>query len=149
MQAMGQGFQTPQQQIQRPNFQTSRSAQPPAQRNSNVQNSSVVGPCYSCGRTGHYANWCPRKQTNQTPAPGTNQNLNRNANNSATTPARQNQARAHVNHVAVEDVQAAPDVIIGMILVNDNNAIVLFDSEASHSFVHANFVQKHNRPYPC
>jgi hypothetical protein len=41
---------------------------------------------------------------------------------------RQNQARARVNHVAVEDAQATPDVIIGMILANDNNAIVLFDS---------------------
>jgi hypothetical protein len=48
--------------------------------------------------------------------------------------------------VAVEDAQAAPDVIIGMILVNDNNAIVLFDSGASHSFIAANFVQKHNLP---
>jgi hypothetical protein len=36
MQAMGQGFQTPQRQIQHPNFQTSRSAQPPPQRNSNL-----------------------------------------------------------------------------------------------------------------
>jgi hypothetical protein len=51
-----------------------------------------------------------------------------------------------VNHVAVEDAQAATDVIIDMIIVNDNNAIVLFDSEASHSFVAANFVQKHNMP---
>jgi hypothetical protein len=33
-----------------------------------------------------------------------------------------------------------------MILVNDNNAIMLFDSGASHSFVVANFVQKHNLP---
>jgi hypothetical protein len=49
-----------------------------------------------------------------------------------------------VNHVAIEDTQAAPDVIIGMILVNDNNAIVLFNSGASHSFVAANFVQKYN-----
>jgi hypothetical protein len=31
-----------------------------------------------------------------------------------------------------------------MILVNDNNAVVLFDSRASHSFVATNFVQKHN-----
>jgi hypothetical protein len=103
-----------------------------------------VGPCYSYGQTGHYANRCPRKQANQTPAPGTNQNFNHNANNSGTTPARQNQACAHVNHVAVEDAQAAPDVIIGMIFVNDNNVIVLFDSGASHSFVAANFVQKYN-----
>jgi hypothetical protein len=33
-----------------------------------------------------------------------------------------------------------------MILVNDNNAILLFDSGASHSFVAANFIQKHNLP---
>jgi predicted aspartyl protease len=105
-----------------------------------------VGPCYSCGQSGHYANRCPRKQANQTPIPGTNQNINRNANNSASTPARQNQARAHVNHVAVEDAQAALDAIIDMILVNDNNAIVLFDSGASHLFIAANFVQKHNLP---
>jgi hypothetical protein len=54
--------------------------------------------------------------------------------------------RAHVNHMAMEDAQAAPDVIIGMILVNDNNTIVLFDSRASHSFVAASFVQKYNLP---
>jgi hypothetical protein len=51
-----------------------------------------------------------------------------------------------VNHVAVEDAQEAPYVIIGMILVNDNNVIFLFDSGAYHSFVAATFVQKHNLP---
>jgi hypothetical protein len=146
VQAAGQGFQTPQHQIERPNFQSPRSALPPPQRNSNTQNSGVVGPCYSCGQSGHYANRCPRKQANWTLALGTNQNINRNANNSASTPAWQNQARAHVNHVVVEDAQAAPDVIIGMILINDNNTIVLFDSGASHSFIATNFVQKHNLP---
>jgi hypothetical protein len=63
-----------------------------------------------------------------------------------TTPARQNQARARVNHWVMEDTQAASDIIIGMILVNDNNAIMLFDFGASHSFVAANFVQKYNLP---
>jgi hypothetical protein len=53
---------------------------------------------------------------------------------------------ARVNHVAMKDAQAAPDVIIGMILVNDNNAIMLFNSGASHSFVAASFVQKYNLP---
>jgi hypothetical protein len=105
-----------------------------------------VGPCFSCGQNGHYANRCPRKSTIQTLAPGTNQNINRSANNNASTPSRQNQAHARVNHAAVEGAQAAPDVIIGMILVNSNGAIVLFDSGASHSFIAANFVQKHNLP---
>jgi hypothetical protein len=48
--------------------------------------------------------------------------------------------------VAVEEAQAAPGVIIGVILVNDNNAIMLFDSGASHSFIGASFVQKYNLP---
>jgi hypothetical protein len=136
----------PQRQIQRPNFQSPRSAPPTSQRSNNAQNTGVVGPCFSCVQNGHYANRCPRKSINQTPAPGTKQNINRSANNNASTPARQNQARARVNHVAVEGAQAAPDVIIGMILVNNNGAIVLFDSGASHSFVAANFVQKHSVP---
>jgi hypothetical protein len=50
------------------------------------------------------------------------------------------------HHGTLKDVQEAPDVIIGMILINDNNAIVLFDSGASHSFVVTTFVQKHNLP---
>jgi hypothetical protein len=53
---------------------------------------------------------------------------------------------ARVNHVAMEDAQTAPDVIVGLILVIDNNAIMLFDSGASHSFVAASFVQKYNMP---
>jgi hypothetical protein len=77
------------------------------------------GPCFNCGQNEHFAK---------------------------TTPARQNQARARVNPVTVEDVQEALDVIIGMILVNDNNVIVLFDSGASHSFVATNFVQKYDLP---
>jgi hypothetical protein len=112
--------------------------------NNNAHNTGVVGSCYNCGQSGHYANRCSRKQANQTPTPVINQNVNRNANNSASTPTRQNQTRARVNHMAIEDAQAAPDVIIGMILVNDNNAIALFDSGASHSLIVAIFVQKHN-----
>jgi hypothetical protein len=53
---------------------------------------------------------------------------------------------ACVNHVAMEEAQAAPDIIIGMILVNDNNAIMLFDFGSSHLFVAASFVHKYNLP---
>jgi hypothetical protein len=44
MQAMGQGCQTLQRQIQRTNFHSPRSAPLPPQRNCNAQNSGVVGP---------------------------------------------------------------------------------------------------------
>jgi hypothetical protein len=135
VQAADQGFQMPQRQIQRPNFQSPHFAPPPPWRSNNAQNTGVVGPCFSCCQSGHYANRCPRKSTIQMTAPGRNQNINRSANNNTSTPARQNQARACVNHVAVEDAQAAPDVIIGMILINNNGAIVLFDLGAPVIFV--------------
>jgi hypothetical protein len=46
--------------------------------------------------------------------------------------------------VAVEEAQEAPDVVIGMFLANDTSAVVLFDSGASHSFISAAYVGKHN-----
>jgi hypothetical protein len=48
--------------------------------------------------------------------------------------------------VAVEEAQEALDVVIGMFLVHDTSAVVLFDSGASHSFISAVYVGKHNLP---
>jgi hypothetical protein len=48
--------------------------------------------------------------------------------------------------VVVEEAQEAPDVVIGMFLVNDTSAVVLFDSGASHSFISTTYVGKHNLP---
>jgi hypothetical protein len=48
--------------------------------------------------------------------------------------------------MAVKEAQEAPDVVIGMFLINDTSAIVLFNSVASHSFVSAAYVGKHNLP---
>jgi hypothetical protein len=48
--------------------------------------------------------------------------------------------------VAVEKAQEAPDVVISMFLVNDTSVVVLFDSGASHSFISAAYVGKHNLP---
>jgi hypothetical protein len=46
----------------------------------------------------------------------------------------------------VEAAQEAPDVVIGMFFINDASAFMLFDSGASHSFVSAAYVEKHNLP---
>jgi hypothetical protein len=48
--------------------------------------------------------------------------------------------------VAVEEAQEAPNVVIGMFLINDASTVVLFDSRASHSFISAAYVGKHNMP---
>jgi hypothetical protein len=66
-----------------------------------------------------------------------------------------------VNHVALEEDQEAPDMVIGLFLGNNISAVVFdseashsfvstayvgFDSEASHSFVSTAYVGKHNLP---
>jgi hypothetical protein len=48
--------------------------------------------------------------------------------------------------VTVEEAQEAPDVVIGMFLINDTSAVVLFNSRASHSFISAAYVGKYNLP---
>jgi hypothetical protein len=48
--------------------------------------------------------------------------------------------------VDVEEAQEAHDVVIGMFLIDDTSTVVLFDSEASHSFISAAYVGKHNPP---
>jgi hypothetical protein len=48
--------------------------------------------------------------------------------------------------VAVEEALEVHDVVIDMFLVNDTSAVVLFDSGASHSFIFAAYVGKHNLP---
>jgi hypothetical protein len=55
-------------------------------------------------------------------------------------------AHGRINHVTVEEAQEAPDIVIGMFLVNDTSVVVLFDSGASHSFIFASYVEKHNLP---
>jgi hypothetical protein len=37
-------------------------------------------------------------------------------------------------------------MIIGTFFVNDTSAVMLFDSGASHSFISAAYVEKHNLP---
>jgi hypothetical protein len=48
--------------------------------------------------------------------------------------------------VVVEEAQEAPNVVIGMFLINDTSVVVLFDSGASHSFISAAYIGKNNLP---
>jgi hypothetical protein len=64
--------------------------------------------------------------------------------NSVPVAAKQNYAHGRVNHLAVEEAQGDPDVVIGMFLINGTSAVVLFDSGASHSFISVAYVGKYN-----
>jgi hypothetical protein len=66
--------------------------------------------------------------------------------NSIPVASKQNYARGRVNHIAMEEAHKAPSVVLGMFFVNDTSAVVLFDYGASHSFISAAYVEKHNLP---
>jgi hypothetical protein len=51
-----------------------------------------------------------------------------------------------VNHMTNDEAQQAQDVVLGMFLASSHPATILFDSEASHSFISSSFVVKHNLP---
>jgi hypothetical protein len=48
--------------------------------------------------------------------------------------------------VTSEEAQQAPDIVLGMFLASSHPATILFDSEASHSFISSSFVAKHSLP---
>ena len=64
--------------------------------------------------------------------------------NSVPIASKQNYVHGKVNHVAAEEAQEAPDVVIDMFFINDTSAVVMFDSGASHYFISAPYVEKHN-----
>jgi hypothetical protein len=98
--------------------------------------------CFNCGERGHFTNSCPtsRAHPNQTPAVQSTPSHN----NSTPMTARQNYVRGRINHVAIEDAQEAPNVVLDTFLVNSNTTIILFDLGASHSFIFAEYVAKYN-----
>jgi hypothetical protein len=49
-----------------------------------------------------------------------------------------------VNHMTSDEAQHVHDVVLGMFLASSHPTTVLFDSEASHSFITSSFVVKHN-----
>jgi hypothetical protein len=143
-----QGFSILQCQV----IQCHNNSQALAVGNQNAQRTQVASDllqtkqrCFACGEMGHFTNRCPNScpcvnlLVIATPAP------TRRAN-SVLVAAKHNYVRGRVNHVIVEEVQEAPDVAIGMFLVNDTSTVVLFNSGASHSFISTTYVGKHNLP---
>ena len=48
--------------------------------------------------------------------------------------------RAHLAHITKEEARDAPDVVTGKYFINGSNALVLFDSGATGSYVSTKFV---------
>jgi hypothetical protein len=122
------------------NFQTPTAGNQNAQRTHAAHDpSQAERKCYACGEKCHLANRCsnPHPRPNQ-PTIGTPAHT-RGAN-SIPIAIRQNYARGRVNHVAVEEAQKLQ--MLSLVWFSST----LFDYGASHCFISAAYVEKHNLP---
>ncbi|GKF80783.1 putative reverse transcriptase domain-containing protein [Tanacetum coccineum] len=72
--------------------------------------------CYDCGEKGHIRNYCPKKRDPRGEEP---------------------RGRAYV--IRDTEKQQGPNVVMGMFLLNNRYATVLFDSGSDKSFVNTSF----------
>jgi hypothetical protein len=73
---------------------------------------TMKGPCYNCDQPGHFSKFCPY------------------------LPRKKQQTyNARVHHTTVDEIPEGERVTAGKFSVNQNPAVVLFDSGSSHSFM--------------
>jgi hypothetical protein len=109
----------------------------------NPTNRSQGSGYYTCGQPGHFSKECPLNKPSAVSLSALRPNQGQGRGPSGRNPKTQaHNARGRLNHVTAEEAAEAPDVVLGMFLVNSIPARVLFDSGASHSFVIEHFVKK-------
>jgi hypothetical protein len=108
--------------------------------------SSSTG-CFNCGKSRHLIKDCPYPKQNKTNFQQNSRNSNQGKGNMANTSAGKNfkkTGRIYYTHVAT--TPEGEPVIMGMFLVANYPAGILFDSGASHTFISKNFMEKHCIP---
>jgi hypothetical protein len=108
--------------------------------------SSSTG-CFNCGKSGHFIKDCPyprRNNSNNQQNPGTSSQSKGNTTNNAAGKNTKKIGRIYYTQVAT--TPEGEPVMMGMFLVVNHPAVILFDSGASHTFISKKFVEKYYIP---
>ena len=116
----------------------------------------VTEGCHLCGEKGHYRRNCPNRgqarshqqsvtvdRPEKEPMRPTQSGVSVNRGRSRSTG---NRTQGRVYHMTQEEVQAASDVVAGMITLNAQQVYALLDPGATHSFVSTKFIHKLTMP---
>ncbi|GKD21369.1 putative reverse transcriptase domain-containing protein [Tanacetum coccineum] len=99
----------------------------------------TVRSCYECGSTNYVRSACPR--LNRVQGLGGNHPNQVVANNEGQGRGNQgNQARGRAFTLGAEEARQDPNIMTGMLTLNNHFATTLFDSGADYSFVSTTFI---------
>jgi hypothetical protein len=98
--------------------------------------------CFNCGKSGHFIKDCLYTKQNKTNFQQNSGNSNQGKGNTANTSTGKNfKKTGRIYYTQVATTPKGEPVMMGMFLVSNYPAVILFDSGASHTFVSKNFVE--------
>jgi hypothetical protein len=100
--------------------------------------------CFNCGKSRHFIKDCPYPKQNKSNFQQTSGNTSQGKGNTTNHPADKNMKKTgQVYYTQVATTPEGEPVMMGMFLVANHPATILFDSGASHTFISKIFVDKH------